>query len=1608
MDFDTLVERVLKREGGYVNNKADRGGATNFGISKRANPDVDVENLTREEAKRIYRERYWDPLNADELPEDVRDLAFDTAVMHGVGTAKKWLAASGGDKAALLAQRREALVAQAKQPGQQQFLKGWMNRLGEFGADLSASARATPVAQGVQALAARLTGTGIILPSVVAAEEQEREADFAKTQEVGFFDAAEAAMGDPRVYGLWSIAEAMNRPDKDPEFSYWDAPEREQWEKAVQNEDELEFLRENATSADGAKWALERITTRRNLDKEVYGRAGPWASFFGQATASLADPVGMAASLGVGKVLQVAKIGSVQLARAGRLGAASGAVLAEGAAGNVAFELLQDALGESKSAADYAAAAAVGAAFSGLAVPGLRREAQGARLDNVLHEADVETKAVADKLTADAVQVQAEARAKGLTPEQVEASQAAELKRTVDDAVTLRPDEDSTDVAVPKELADELRVEEGDVRPQAAAPADPQVPAMSEAVQIADLDAQAEAQALNTELVQVTGRMNELIDPEGNPPPTGSDLRAEYDTLNQRLYELEERLIDENPQAELMGPGGESFKLSGTWAQAAREAFTAGRPMASLRDALTAALDSPAAKASGAAFATIAELLKNLPAKVLDNTLVTFVRPFERGAYNLDARAIRTPSTTGDAAGLGLAEGRNQALVLAHEAVHAATAQVIRAVQAGVDGLPQVAKQSVQRLDELRRELAAWLDTNRPGWQRAEGAGYATQNVDEFVAQAMTDHATKKALMDMPGRGYQADNGWAAFKRAIRGLLGLPTRKVNPQDAWSEAVDLIGTLIDVQGKLPDGIVFGGDLFAPGPQGTRTTVKFSERMYQHARDWLTLNPVNQERLQVLAQQTLKKGSALRDLVLSDGLKMAASNNPIVQMLAGLVTETTTGAVGRRSTAAIKKEMLHQKIVGNSVVDYHAAYRDWRGRNGGGWVEDIRTGDKKRAFDKEVYVEILNRRYGNPSNPDAAIRTAADSLERLFQRSLDTQRQAATLGSHYLPTDSTGYVPQALNGDALREADADTINAIKLHLSKHWNKVYGWDRDFTDTLADKYLWRVRRRAAGERSVDFVATESTYRAIQDTLEEMKLEDRSVATKAEAALERLGAQPQARRRLDVDLLSVLPNGKQLLDFYSTDVEVLARQHANRVAGAAALAERNILGQRGINNLLRAIDDAPPGLGATVEERAAVERVFAEFMGTPWAGEKRSRFAANIAGFTRLQRLGGLGFTQLAETAQLVHHLGFGAALKAVPELTRMVGEIRKLRKGAVVDNKWLSSIETHQGFEFGMSDFRMIAALDAPDELLRQYGKGSDIATRAIAAGNHAQNALSFFRGLHSAQHRMTAEMILKRAVQYIQDGASGQPFLDDMGINPKLAQAIRNDLPALLIKDKQGNVVGFDITQSTSARAAEDLIQAIHRGTAQIIQGNFIGERGAWAHNDVAKLFLQLRTFGLTSMEKQWGRVRTVQSGGALNGYGYAAGVLIGQMAMALPIYLTRVAVYAAGRDDAEDFIARATTPASMIQALMNYTAMSGLASDAFDMVASMAGGWSDDAKQALGTRSFATGVGGLVPAFGSVDAGLRVLQGKADLHTTMKQLPFSNLPFVAPVINLVKSD
>lgn len=113
--YAAALDKLLGIEGGFVDDRADRGGATKYGISLRflaaegafdddgdgrADFDLDMDGdidgkdvrlLTRADARVLYLVCFWRPLEADSYPPPIGEMLFDQAVNGGATAAKKLL-----------------------------------------------------------------------------------------------------------------------------------------------------------------------------------------------------------------------------------------------------------------------------------------------------------------------------------------------------------------------------------------------------------------------------------------------------------------------------------------------------------------------------------------------------------------------------------------------------------------------------------------------------------------------------------------------------------------------------------------------------------------------------------------------------------------------------------------------------------------------------------------------------------------------------------------------------------------------------------------------------------------------------------------------------------------------------------------------------------------------------------------------------------------------------------------------------------------------------------------------------------------------------------------------------------------------------------------------------------------------------------------------------------------------------------------------------------------------------------------------------------------------------------------------------------------------------
>jgi len=143
---------VFEVEGIESDDPEDKGGLTRFGIAQNYNPDVDVAQLTRDQAALRYLTNYFYPANCEDYPRPIAIAVFDAAVNHGPVTAIKLLQAALRVTtdgligpitiAAIEARDSQQLLVNflshralryheiaVNEPSQTRFIRGWMRRL---------------------------------------------------------------------------------------------------------------------------------------------------------------------------------------------------------------------------------------------------------------------------------------------------------------------------------------------------------------------------------------------------------------------------------------------------------------------------------------------------------------------------------------------------------------------------------------------------------------------------------------------------------------------------------------------------------------------------------------------------------------------------------------------------------------------------------------------------------------------------------------------------------------------------------------------------------------------------------------------------------------------------------------------------------------------------------------------------------------------------------------------------------------------------------------------------------------------------------------------------------------------------------------------------------------------------------------------------------------------------------------------------------------------------------------------------------------------------------------------------------------------------------------
>jgi len=150
--FRRCIEVILRHEGGYVNHPSDPGGETNMGIAKKFYPELDIKNLTRDQAVAIYFRDYWTPMNLQVISNEnlvlqIFDMGVNAGIRRAIAIIQRIVGVTsdgimGQITASVINTRKDNLIELYKQerrkyyralarrkPELEVFLRGWLNRV---------------------------------------------------------------------------------------------------------------------------------------------------------------------------------------------------------------------------------------------------------------------------------------------------------------------------------------------------------------------------------------------------------------------------------------------------------------------------------------------------------------------------------------------------------------------------------------------------------------------------------------------------------------------------------------------------------------------------------------------------------------------------------------------------------------------------------------------------------------------------------------------------------------------------------------------------------------------------------------------------------------------------------------------------------------------------------------------------------------------------------------------------------------------------------------------------------------------------------------------------------------------------------------------------------------------------------------------------------------------------------------------------------------------------------------------------------------------------------------------------------------------------------------
>lgn len=726
--------------------------------------------------------------------------------------------------------------------------------------------------------------------------------------------------------------------------------------------------------------------------------------------------------------------------------------------------------------------------------------------------------------------------------------------------------------------------------------------------------------------------------------------------------------------------------------------------------------------------------------------------------------------------------------------------------------------------------------------------------------------------------------------------------------------------------------------------------------------------------------------LSNNMMSSGLIMRMSSNPVVRQYAQLLTEDASGLGGRRvKNAAIMKANHQTFILGNIVRENEMAFNQWASRNGFD-IKDRLSLKVREQFNRELSVEMNNTVQGNPVNP--LFKEIIDSYSALYERINQTSGRLHS-GLKLDPIKTYGFRPLKINQEALKGLDEAQRSTVKGIIVDHL---------VSKGIGPEHASKVTEGFLSGR-VDVEAIDPSMRFVSSDFdpETWTIDGTYRSVKAQEKFDK--HQITANMFSNLDVTMRIDDSLSLGDVLDNNHLNLARQYAERMSGLAGLNDVGIVHPKLLDAYIEAAHRGTGEYKALPRELKAMEQVKAEIMGKRPDFADDIPFLNNLGTFMSSVQLGGASFSQAAEMANITSHYGVDAAFKMYPEVKGMVDDIRSIHKGGKLkSDSLLKGLEEESGVLHGVDGYTNSTFFDQAgvngDQAL-SYTSQMESVVRGAAYVNMKINGM---RLLGATQSRVTANLISDYALTAAFKGGldvKKMSSLKDAGFDEGLLNRIKSEAKYKI----DGDSIDMDWS-SLSKETLEDFNVAVTRGTKQVIQGDLVGERGAWVHSSLWRAAMLYRRFPIVAIEKQM--IRQGERGNV-----FLAAALAQSFALGSVFYASRVYLNSIGRDDAEEYRKKLLDPETFPLMVMNYMGQLGMLPDIFGTVKDAF--WGDEfGRSGLVGNSFAPGVGFANDAFNALQLPKMMIEGDNEkaMKTARRILPLGKVPGIVQGLNFIQ--